>query len=340
VRRFAGVSLLCASLVLMGVATPSPRPPMPSPKPSPTIAPAFSLKPSVIVFPFESPSDVDPKYGSAIAKIYVQTFNNSGGLHVLPVPSAPVKQADYLSTARAQHADYYVSGYVQPIGSEASIVAHIVDVSSDITVYSTTTLIASVPDVTSQALNARTVIMQSSGEDVSAVAPSTAPNTPAPSSTSGASVSISNVLGGLFKGKGKPVVQATPSPKQKPSRGVIVVRVSGNASAGDLSIASDDLYRAMSAYYATRLAPATVTNVAASASSLCGPHRDNTIATGTLDVDHVGGFRPHDVYTFKLAIYACFGVPLYTVSKTDPNRVKVVQEAVKEYADSHPENNG
>jgi hypothetical protein len=344
VRRLAGVVLVCASFALIG-ASPSPRPsPVPArsapASPSPTATPDFSNVPTVLVFPFESPSDIDQKYGSAIAKIYSDTFSGSGGLKVLPIPAKPVKADQYLSQAQAQHADYYVSGFVQPIGGQASIVAHVVDVNSNITVYSATTMISSVPDVASQALNARTVIMQSAGEQVSAIEPSSAPETPAPTS-SGASVSLDNMIGGLFKGKGgKNVAAATPTPSPKPPRGVIVAKISGNASAQDLSVGTDDLYRAMNVYYTTRLVQTASTDVSSQANALCGPQRDNTVASGTLNVQHVGGMHPHDVYTFTLTIYACFGVTLYSESKTDPNRTKVIQEAVKAYAEAHPENNG
>jgi TolB-like protein len=341
VRRLCGLFLVCASLALVGVASPSPKPsPAPSAsasiKPAATLPPAFGT-PNVVVFPFQSPSDLDAKYGNDVAKIYVQTLKGTGTINVLPVPSN-VKPEDYYSYARSQHADYYVSGYVQPIGGEASVVAHVVDVANDIMVYSATTMISSVPDVAAQALTARGVILQSAGVDTGKVAPSSAP-TAAPAATSGSSISLNKVLD-VFKGSKKTAAAATPAPHTKPSRGVIVAKLSGNAQPNTLNNATQELYRAMNVYYTTRLVQTADSNVPAEANSLCGTNRDNTIASGTLDARHVGGFRPHDVYTFTLKIYACFGATLYTGTQTDPDFAKAIRNAVNDYADKHPENNG
>jgi TolB-like protein len=338
VRRLCGLFLVCATLALLGVASPAPSPSRApaSAKPTPTLPPAFGT-PNVIVFPFQAPSDLDAKYGANVAQIYVQTLKGTGGINVLATPTN-VKAQDYLTFAQSQHADYYVSGYVQPIGAQASIVAHVVDVSSDITVYSATTMVSSVPDVASQALTARGVILQSAGVDTTGVAPTAAP-TAAPSATSGASYSLNNVLNGLFKGK-KGTAEATPVPRTKPSRGVIVAHLSGTAQAHDLSTGTDELFRAMNFYYAARLAQTPTTNISNDANALCGTDRNNTIASGELNAQRVGGFHPHDVYTFTLKIYACFGATLYTETQTDPNFAKAIENAVNDYADKHPENNG
>ena len=335
-RRPLAVFVLFACALLVA-ATPKPLPtPLRTPSPAPTL-PGTS-QPVVLIYPFEAPSDLDPRYGGAIAQIYAQVMSQTGGVTVLAIP-AGIKREDYQKFAHVQHADYYVSGYIQPIGQGAAIVAQVVDVASDISVYSTTAQVTGVEDVASQALNARTVILEAAGVERPELnaGPATSPT---PENSSGASLPISNVLTDLFKGKkGKATPAPTPTPL-KPSRGVLVVRLTGNAPSNVLGLATDDLYRALNAHYTTALSSITSNDVAKAADSVCGTHRDNTVASGILDVTHVGGFRPHDSYTYQFKVYACFGAVLYTDTETNDNYVTAVKAAVEKYYGDHPENNG
>jgi len=337
--------MMCASALLVA-AGPKPTS-TPSPVPVTTPTPYIGDDPIVLIYPFEAPSDLDPRYGGAIAQIYSQVLNQTGGVKVLPVP-AGIKREDYDKFAHVQHAQYYVSGYIQPIGAGAAIVAQVVDVENNISVYSATTQISDVNDVASQALTARTVILQAAGIDRPEINEGSTP-APAPSSTaSGASVPISDVLGGLFRGKGKgnkTVAKAQPTPvptaPPKPSRGVIVAKIVGNAQTKELSIGTDDLYRSLDAHYKTSLsALAATSNVGSIADSLCGQNRDNTVASGVLNVQHVGGLRPHDSYTFTLDVYACFGAKLYSTTSTNDSYTRAIHAAVESYFEDHPQNNG
>jgi len=335
-RRPLAVFVLFACALLVA-ATPKPLPtPASTPAPRPSL-PGTS-QPVVLIYPFEAPSDVDPRYGAAIAQIYAQVMSQTGGVAVLAIPSN-IKREDYQKYAHVQHADYYVSGYIQPIGQGAAIVAQVVDVASDISVYSTTSQVTDVQDVASQALNARTVILEAAGVERPELnaGPATSPT---PESTLGASVPITSVLTDLFKGKkGKPTPPPTPAPL-KPPRGVLVVRLSGNAPANLLGLATGDLYRALNAHYTTTMSSVTSSDLTKAADSVCGMHRDNTVASGVLDVTHVGGFRPHDSYTYTLNVYACFGAVLYTDTESNDNYVTAIKAAVEKYFGDHPENNG
>ncbi len=337
-RRHLAVFVLCASALLVA-ATPKP-PATPTPIPAPTPIPTLPGEevPTLLIYPYDAPSDLDPRYGTAVANIFAQVITQTGGVKVLAIPTG-IKREDYQKYAHVQHADYYISGYIQPIGSTAAIVTQVVDVDNDISVYSATTNISDVQDVGSQALNARTVVLEAAGVSRPEINTANAP-TPEASPTSGTSTSLNNVLGDLFKGKKKatPAPNATPTPS-KPSRGVYVVRVNGSAPPTALVSATSALYRGMNVYYTATMSSATG-NVATTANTICGTSRDNTIATGTLDVQHVGGMRPHDSYTFTLNIYACFGAQLYTNTQTDNNYTKAVLDAIDAYHDDHPENNG
>jgi len=345
VRRTFGIVLLCSSLALIAAAPPSPKP-APLPKASPTFAPASApapaaVTPTVVVYPFQTPSDVDVRTGQAIAQIYSQVMSQAGGLNVLPIPQK-IKQEDWAKYALSQRADYYVSGYVQPIGSGAAIVARVVDSNTDVAVYSATTQIQSVPDIASQALTARTVVLQAAGVDRPDVV-SEGKATPTPAGTgNGASYSVNNVLsnlGSMFKGHGKNVAAGpTPAPVVKPPMSMIVARMTGTAAPGDISEATDDLFRSMNAFYKTSMTRANSSNLATQANTICGTNRENTIASGVLNAAHIGGMHPHNSYTFTLNVYTCFGAVLYTNTQTNDDKRKAVQDAVAAYIKDHPEN--
>ncbi len=343
-RRTFGIILLCSSLALIAAAPPSPKP-APVPKASPSFAPVSaptpaSLTPTVVVYPFQTPADVDARTGQAIAQIYSQVMSQAGGLNVLPIPEK-IKQEDWAKYAHAQRADYYVSGYVQPIGTGAAIVARVVDSNTDIAVYSATTQIQSVPDIASQALTARTVVLQAAGVDRPDVV-SEGKATPTPAATGqGASYNVTNVLsqlGSVFKHGSKVAAGPTPAPTTKPGMAVIVARLAGTAATGDISQATDDLFRSMDAFYKTSMTRANSSNLAKEADSICGTNRHNTIASGVLNATHIGGLHAHNSYTFTLNVYTCFGAVLFTNTQTSDDKRKAVQDAVAAYAKDHPDN--
>ena len=335
-RRHLAVFVLFASALLVA-ATPRP---LTTPPPAPTPAPTLpgTIVPVVLIYPYEGPTDIDPRYGTAVAQIFAQVISQTGGVKVLAIPTG-IHRVDYQKYARVQHADYYISGYIQPIGQSASIVTQLVDVNSDISVYNTTTNISDVNDVASQALTARQVVLTVAG--VQRPDLNTGPaNTPTPSASAGASTNLSNVLGDLFKGKKSKATPAPSSVAAKPARGAYIVRVSGNAQPATLGSATSALYRAMNVYYATKMSNVATADVSKTADSICGSQRDNTIATGTLVAQHVGGLHAHETYTFTLNVYACFGAVLYTNTQNNDDYAKAVLDAVEQYHNDHPENNG
>lgn len=332
-RRHLAVFVLFASALLVA-ATPKP---LTTPPPAPTAAPTLpgSIVPNVLIYPYEAPSDLDPRYGTAVAQIFSQVMTQTGGVKVLAIPSG-IKRVDYQKYARVQHADYYISGYIQPIGQTAAVVTQVVDVNSDISVWNATINVTDVQDIGSQALTARTVVLEAAGVQRPGINAGPA-NTPTPSSTAGASTSLTNVLGDLFHGKAKPKatpavsVAGTPS---KPHRGVLIVRLTGSAQPNILTTATADLYRAMNVYYTTTMSSVTQADIA----KACGASRDNTIASGVLNVQRVGGIRAHDTYTFTLNIYACFGAVLTSNTQTGDDYAKTVLDAVDAYHNDHPDN--
>ncbi len=225
-------TVLFLSLVLLAAAAPpqpSPAPaPSPSPSPSPAAAPPapkLSQVPVILIYPFDVQTGADPKIGIAIAQISAQEMAAAGGLEVPPIPQG-VKRADFLDFAHAQKADFYISGYVTPVGETAAVVEQVVSVDSGVILFSQTAQVSSVADVASQSLLARTQILAFTGRETQNVE-TQASNTPAPTSTNGAKVpisGISSIVDSVFKHKGSRG-GPSPAPTTKPSRGVIVAPV-------------------------------------------------------------------------------------------------------------------
>ena len=181
-RRIAGLILACSLLGFVVAATPSPQPSaQPTPPPS-----SLEQLPVVLVYPFDVQTGADPRIGTAIAQILGQEMVAAGGITVLPIP-AGVKRPSFLDNARASKADFYISGYVTPVGESAAVVEQVVSVESGVILFSQTAQVSSVADVASQSLLARTQILAFVGRETQNVGTQTA-NTPAPTSSNGAQV--------------------------------------------------------------------------------------------------------------------------------------------------------
>lgn len=329
-RRLLGAALLCSSLVFAIAAAP--------PSPAPTAPPTgIEQMPVVVVYPFDVQTGVDPRLGQAIAQILSQEMTAAGGISVLPVPQN-VKRTDFLTNARADRADFYISGYVTPVGDHASVVEQVVSTDSGVILFSQTAQVQTVADVASQSLLARQQILAFVGRGTENVETQPA-NTPAPTSTNGAQVPIQglgSIVSSVFKHKGGRT--ATPPPAVKPSRGVIVVPLtaSGSVTAADLTSASRELYYSLGTRFNVQMTAVQTSNVAQSANTICGQSRDNTIASGTLaeTPPHHGRLQ----VTLNLVVYTCFGAVLGRATGKGGSVKGAVDSAVSAYASDHPDN--
>lgn len=347
-RRLSGFVLLCSSLALLAVTptptpTPQPKTPVKSASPAASATPFTSKAPAVVVYPFDQSGELQAHTGEAIAQIFSQAMVTSGDVTVLPVGTG-VKRADFLTNARKVNADYYISGYITPVGQGAAVVQQLVSVDSGVIVYSNTAQIYSVPDVASQALTSRQIILQLSGRGADVSSQNTANATPTPGAKNGAEVSLGG-LGGIVqsifrrgsKNTTEPAVASTPH--AKPSRGVLVARVAGSVAPGDLTSATAALERSLAARFNTKMSTADSTAIQRQADTVCGASRNNTIAAGTLASERGGGrYSAHNVNVFTLTVYTCFGAPIYTTTTRDADLDKAVDAAVAAYDKVHPEN--
>jgi hypothetical protein len=335
-RRLLGLLVLASSITFATAVAPAPAPTLAPPTPLPPVAAPSTRpigQPVVLIYPFDVQTGADPKIGTAIAQILAQEMVAAGGITVPQVPQG-VKRSDFLEDARKARADFYISGYVTPVGDSAAVVEQVVSVESGVILFSQTAQVASVADVASQSLLARSQILAFVGRGTQQVETRQS-TTPAPSSTNGAQMplrGIASIVDSVFKRKGGRT--PTPAPAAKPSRGVIVARViaSGPVAAADLTSAVHELYFAVNRHFKTQMTAIT-SDVARSADEICGSNRDNTIATGTLVPRH--GKEP---VTFNLLIYTCFGAPLDREVGTGSSIKNAIDAAVAAYASAHPNN--
>jgi hypothetical protein len=123
----------------------------------------------------------------------------------------------------------------------------------------------------------------------------------------------------------------------KPSRGIIVapVTASGYVAPAELSNALREFYLALDHRFVTQMTAVT-SSPEQSADAICGPNRDNTIATGTLTETPVK--HNHVAVTFVLLVYTCFGAPLEREVGKGTSLKMAVDAAVAAYATAHPDN--
>jgi len=347
-RLAAAAFAVCCAFALMGAGnaaiagtgssggapTPSPVPLATSTAPPPLFAPA------VLVYPFEVGGELKADAGNAVAQIFDQQFVAAGGLSVLPTPNG-IKRTDFLTNARALKADYYISGYLTPVGDGAALVMQVVSVQSGIMVYTKTSQVFTAQDASAQAFLARQVMFAHSG--VTAVsADTTGSSTPAPTASQGAQVSlggIGSLFGLLHRNRAaQPGPHTVIAEAEKPSRIAIVSPVGGSADARALAEATGLLRPTLDRYFKTAVAGTTVDG-GKNASAICGSNRDATVATGTLSQARAGKFGGRTDSTFTLIVYTCFGATLYTGEPAKAGSIKsAIDAAVDAYAKDHPAN--
>ncbi len=338
-RRFPALLLICLSVALVGAGRPAPTP---TPKPTPVAAPiatpgAQKALPLVVIFPFDASSDIKPGTGEAAAQLFMQQMNNDGGLDTIEAP-ATIKRPDYLKYANSVNANYYVAGYMTPLGGGVSLVEQVVSTRSGTIVYGQTAQIESFQDATAQAtaIHDGVIALEKQLSDAYSGASAQATSTPVPAANqANISQGIAG-LAGLFKHKGK----ETPAPlAAKPAKGILVAHIGGSLSPSDLSRGTGELFNALNSHYNVRMTNALAQNVSKQADGLCGTDRNNTIATGiaTAQVTHHGlGSRAE--YTFVLDVYTCFGAKLAEHTGTGGSLATAVRTAVESYVSSHPQN--
>ncbi|MDP9105301.1 MAG: hypothetical protein M3N49_05140 [Candidatus Eremiobacteraeota bacterium] len=177
-----------------------------------TPPPSFYSKPNVIVYPFTSTgSSVNREASSTLATIIATSMANTGLVTVTPPPPGTDRK-DYLNVARANRSDYYVSGFISPLGEGVSVVEQVVSTATGIVVFSQSTQLNTYNEAASQGDDLANFVYRHANRGLVAIG--TAP--PAASPTPAASNGPEANLGKLFARKKKAAPKATPTPAPKP----------------------------------------------------------------------------------------------------------------------------
>ncbi len=163
--------------------------------------------PTIVVFPFQAPASVNKDAAGTLLTMMSDALAQDGTLRVLPA-EPNVERAGYLASARKAGAQFYVTGYLTPLGNGASIIEQVVSTQSGIVVYSNSGQISTLADVRAQGDIIRRALLASIAHGVAVYQPP-AESTPSPRASQSSEANV----GGLFRHRRA----ATPSPSPSPS---------------------------------------------------------------------------------------------------------------------------
>ena len=178
-------------------------------------ASAGFAQPIVVVYPLTTTGGINASVGANVAIVLAEKLAELGALTVKPAV-AQTERAHFLDAALADGADYYITGFLTPLGADTSLIAQVVSTHSGSVVYSTTAIVRTVGDAASQADALHAAIVRHAGRGLAALdAPAPAPSS-APPVTAGGNVNITQALRRRGRGS-KAVSSATASPSPSPS---------------------------------------------------------------------------------------------------------------------------
>jgi hypothetical protein len=188
-------------------------------------APAFTTVPVVIVYPFTgSSADLDREASVRIATTLASQIGQGGSVKVVPAKPG-VERDNFLADARSVGANYYVTGFVTPLGRGASVVDQVVSTQSGTMVFSVSDFITTYADVVNQGDRLRTAIIDRSERGIQAfAAPPPPAAAPAPESSKGTELNVTSL--GRKKRSG-------PAPLTLAPNGTAAILVTGGSADSD-----------------------------------------------------------------------------------------------------------
>ncbi|GAC1503569.1 MAG: hypothetical protein NVS1B14_09010 [Vulcanimicrobiaceae bacterium] len=329
-RSLAAISLLCI-IALTGIGH---RGPTPSPSPSPTPTPVPTpVVPVVMIYPFTVNGEADKRAGKKLADLFLAQMATVGGVVVKPIPVAPVERANYLTDAIKNGADYYISGYLTPLGDEVALVEQVVSTESGTVLWGNTAQVITYGDALTQADTIRKIIVQHSGRIEAAYRQQQTQATPTPGpDQQGASTSIGAILG-LLKhvagGKRAPAPVPSLAPEKKPLRAILVL---GRDQAGTT------LEHSLNRLYRVSNAGASSGNITQDARKICGVFPNSSIASGEVRKELTNSFPRNTIQVFTLRMYRCDGSNFFSHTARSNSLQSAIDETVAAYAAAHPDN--
>jgi hypothetical protein len=254
----------------------------------------FSVVPTVVVYPLlASASAVD---ANAITQIetLLATHIGQGGKVKIVQPTAGVDRQKFLADARSLGADYYVTGFITPLGDGASVIDQVVSTQSGTVVFSVQTQITTYAEVGDQGDQLREGILARSSRGIAAFQAPPPEAAPKPTASNGTSVNVG--LGG--KARGAASGAATPLPADAT---VAILAVGGSADPDQRAAAA----QALAASFGHDGRHAVVVTAAAPSNDVCVANNASALVAGWLDTQTASG----DAATASLRLieYDCSG---------------------------------
>jgi curli biogenesis system outer membrane secretion channel CsgG len=188
-------------------------------------------------------------------------------------PRAGVERANYLADARSVGANYYVTGFVTPLGNGASVVEQVVSTISGTLVFSVTNYITSLDDIANQGDQLRAGILERGNRALQAFqAPPPPDQTPAPEPSNGTETSINKIFGHK---KGAATVAEMP-PKDAT---IGILTIGGSADSDSRTAAA----KAIAAAFEHSGRHAVIVNADAPSDSVCASNKTTSLVAAWLD---------------------------------------------------------
>jgi hypothetical protein len=150
--------------------------------------------PVVVVYPFTvSGNTTDPQAGGNVAVLLSTRLQSLGGVTVKPFTPG-TQRPEFLTAALAQNADYYVTGFLTPIGSDVSLITQVVSTYGGTVIWSNTATIRTYEDALGQADGLRSAILNHAERGLASIAEAPAAS-PEPHSSDAAGVNLTRAFG-------------------------------------------------------------------------------------------------------------------------------------------------
>lgn len=257
--------------------------------------PAFTIVPTVIVYPLSTSATLDRETSARIGTTLATQIAQGGAVKVIP-PNSGVERENYLSDARKLGANFYVTGFLTPLGSGASVVEQLVSTSSGTMVFSVTNYITNLADISSTGDQLRTAIVERSSRGLAAfAAPPPPANTPAPEASNGGELNVSKLLG--KKNTGAATVAVAP-----PENAMLAILTVGGSADLDARTATA---RALAGAFENAGRHAVLVDASAPSSAVCSTNKASAQVAAWLDTPPAGAATANSA--LRLIAYDCNG---------------------------------
>jgi hypothetical protein len=169
-------------------------------------------RPAVVVYPLQASAALPRDVALRIVTTLSNEIAVDGRVRAIPADPDTDRSA-YLAAARKLGADFYVTGFLTPLGDGASLIVQLVSTQSGAVVFSSSAQISSLSDVSSQGDILRLAIIGHANPGYPALTNSSAGANATPPPPAASEAPEANI-GGLFrhkKAEPKPTPTATPS---------------------------------------------------------------------------------------------------------------------------------